>query len=167
VTPVVLGPAAVLGGLGILGGLLTWVLAAGRRPLAGLAVLMGIFASVFLLAWMTLMGPMDRSLTAENFARHVRQTVPSDAPLFAFDGGNATMIFYVERSLPELASPQGIQDKINQNRPFFLVVDAKHLSLLRNVSGLVPLFHEVDPYRPDEGFWLLRADGESGRPAPN
>ena len=167
VTPVVFGPAAVLGGLGILGGLATWVLAAGRRPLAGLAVLMGTFASVFLLAWMTLMGPMDRSLTAENFARHVRQAVPSDAPLFAFDGGNATMIFYVERSLPELASPQGIQDKINQGHLFFLAVDAKHLSLLRNVSGLVPLFHEVDPYRPDEGFWLLRADGESGRPAPN
>jgi hypothetical protein len=159
-TATVLGPAAVLGVLGIAGGLAALVLAARRRLIAGQAVLFATFTAAFLWAWPTLIGPMDRSAPAANFARQVREMVPADAPLFAFIDPNHTVLFYLDRTLPVLQSAEDIQKTADQRAPFFLLCDEKHRGeieqTLGNVRGLAPVLSISDPYRPEETHWLFR-----------
>ncbi|HUU30628.1 MAG TPA: phospholipid carrier-dependent glycosyltransferase, partial [Phycisphaerae bacterium] len=171
-TATVLGPAAFLGVLGIAGGLAALVLAARRRLIAGQAVLFATFTAAFLWAWPTLIGPMARPTTAADFARHVRQVVPPEAPLFAFIEPNHTVVFYLDRPLPVLASAKEVQDKIDEGHPFYLLCDEKHPGeveqMLGNVRGLTPVLHITNPYRPQETFWLFRwpanASPEKGGP---
>ena len=182
-TATVLGPAAVLGVVGIAGGLAALVLAArpldtlrvaprstqrlstgsvveGRRRLiTGQAVLFATFTAAFFGAWPTLIGPMDRSATAANFARQVREWVPADAPLFAFIDPNHTVLFYLDRTLPVLRNAEDVQKTADRRAPFFLLCDEKHRGeieqALGNVRGLAPVLSVSDPYRPEETHWLF------------
>jgi len=171
-TATVLGPAAVLGVVGIAGGLAALVLGVRHRLVAGQAVLFATFTAAFLGAWPTLIGPMARPTTAADFARHVRQVVPPEAPLFAFIEPNHTVVFYLDRPLPVLASAKEVQDKIDEGHPFYLLCDEKHRGeveqMLGNVRGLTPVLHITNPYRPEETFWLFRwpanASPEKGGP---
>jgi len=159
-TAAVLGPAAILGILGMAGGLAALFLGVRRRLVAGQAVLFVTFAAAFVWAWPTLVGPMARPTTAANFARHVRQVVPPEAPLFAFIEPNHTVVFYLDRPLPVLASAKEVRDKIDKGDPFFLLCNEKHpgevKQMLGNVRGLAPVLSVPDPYRPEETHWLFR-----------
>ena len=156
----ILAPAAVLGLVGLAGGSATLVLAARGRLMAGQAALFAALAAAFLWAWPTLIGPMDRSAPAANFARQVREMVPADAPLFAFIDPNHTVLFYLDRTLPVLQSAEDIQKTADQRAPFFLLCDEKHRGeieqTLGNVRGLAPVLSISDPYRPEETHWLFR-----------
>jgi len=158
--PAVLGPAAILGTLGMTGGLAAFFLGVRRRLVAGQAVLFATLAAAFLWAWPTLIGPMARPTTAMNFARHVRQVVPPEAPLFAFIEPNHTVVFYLDRPLPVLASAKEVRDKIDEGTPFYLLCDEKHRGEIKqalgNVRGLAPVLSVSDPYRPEETHWLFR-----------
>jgi hypothetical protein len=103
---------------------------------------------------------MDRSATAADFAQQAREMVPADTPLFAFIDPNHTVLFYLDRTLPVLASAKGIQDKIDEGKPFFLLCDEKHpgeaRQALGNPPGLTPVLNIANPYRPEETFWLFR-----------
>jgi len=168
-TATVLGPAAVLGVLGIAGGLAALVLGMRRRLIAGQAVLFATFTAAFLWAWPTLISPMSRPTTAANFARHVRQVVPPETPLFAFIEPNHTVVFYLDRSLPVLASVKEVQDKIDEGNPFFLLCNEKHSGevkqMLGNVRGLTPVLNITNPYRLHETFWLFRWPENTQTPA--
>jgi len=168
-TATVLGPAAVLGVLGIAGGLAALVLGMRRRLVAGQVVLFATLAAAFLWAWPTLISPMARPTPAANFARHVRQIVPPEAPLFAFIEPNHTVVFYLDRPLPVLASVKEVQDKIDEGDPFFLLCDEKHSGevkqMLGNVRGLAPVLHITNPYRLHETFWLFRWPANTPTPA--
>jgi 4-amino-4-deoxy-L-arabinose transferase-like glycosyltransferase len=159
-TATVLGPAAVLGVLGIAGGLAALVLAVRRRLVAGLAVLFATFTAAFLWAWPTLVGPMNRSAAAAEFARRVREIAPPNAPLFALVDPNHTVVFYVERPLPVLASTEEVQNKIREGHPFYLLCDEKHPGeveqMLGNVRGLTPVLHVTNPFRPGETHRMFR-----------
>jgi 4-amino-4-deoxy-L-arabinose transferase-like glycosyltransferase len=168
-TAAVLVPAAVLGVLGIAGGLTALVLAARRRLVAGQAVLFATLAAAFVWAWPTLIGPMARPTTAANFARYVRQVVPPEAPLFAFIEPNHTVVFYLDHPLPVLASAKEVRDKIDEGDPFFLLCDEKHpgevQQMLGNVHGLAPVLSVSNPYRLHETFWLFRWPENTQTPA--
>jgi hypothetical protein len=155
----VLGPAAILGILGMTGGLAALVLGMRHRLLAGQAVLFATLAAAFVWAWPTLIGPMARPTTAANFARHVRQVVPPEAPLFAFIEPNHTVVFYLDHPLPVLASAKEVRDKIDEGAPFFLLCDEKHpgeaRQALGNPPGLTLVLNITNPYRPEETFWLF------------
>jgi 4-amino-4-deoxy-L-arabinose transferase-like glycosyltransferase len=158
-TAAVLGPAAILGILGMTGGLAALVLGMRHRLLAGQAVLFATLAAAFVWAWPTLIGPMARPTTAANFARHVRQVVPPEAPLFAFIEPNHTVVFYLDHPLPVLASAKEVRDKIDEGAPFFLLCDEKHpgeaRQALGNPPGLTLVLNITNPYRPEETFWLF------------
>jgi hypothetical protein len=113
---------------------------------------------------------MSRPTTAANFARHVRQVVPPEAPLFAFIEPNHTVVFYLDRSLPVLASVKEVQDKIDEGNPFFLLCNEKHSGevkqMLGNVRGLTPVLNITNPYRLHETFWLFRWPANTPTPAP-
>lgn len=157
--PAVLVPAAVLGVLGIAGGLVALVLGVRRRLVAGQVVLFATFAAAFLWAWPTLVGPMARATTAAQFARQVRRIVPPDAPLFTFIEPHHTVVYYVERPLPVLRSTKDIRDRISPGEPFFLFCDEKEPGeiqpVLRDVPALTPVLRMTNPYRPGETFWLF------------
>ena len=158
-TAAVLGPAAVLGILGIAGGLVALVLGVRRRLVASQVVLFATLAAAFVWAWPTLIGPMDRSATAANFARQVREWVPAEAPFFAFSDPNHTVLFYLDRTLPVLRSAEDVQKTADRRAPFFLLCDEKHRGeieqALGKVLGLAPVLSISDPYRPEETFWLF------------
>ena len=168
-TAAVLGPAAILGILGMAGGLAALFLGVRRRLVAGQVVLFVTFAAAFVWAWPTLVGPMARPTTAANFARHVRQVVPPEAPLFAFIEPNHTVVFYLDHPLPVLASAKEVRDKIDEGDPFFLLCDEKHpgevKQMLGNVHGLAPVLSVSDPYRLHETFWLFRWPENTQTPA--
>jgi 4-amino-4-deoxy-L-arabinose transferase-like glycosyltransferase len=169
--PAVLVPAAVLGVLGIAGGLAAFSLGMRRRLVAGQAVLFATFAAAFVWAWPTLIGPMDRVTTAAQFARQVRRIVPPDAPLFTFIEPHHTVVYYVERPLPVLRSTKDIRDRISQGEPFFLFCDEKKPGkiqpVLRDVPALTPVLRMTNPYRPGETFWLFHwpANSPSAHPS--
>jgi len=158
-TAAVLGPAAILGILGMTGGFAAFLLGMRHRLVAGQVVLFATLAAAFVWAWPTLIGPMARPTTAANFARHVRQIVPPEAPLFAFIEPNHTVVFYLDRPLPVLASVKEVQDKIGEGDPFFLLCNEKHSGevkqMLGNVRGLTPVLNITNPYRLHETFWLF------------
>jgi 4-amino-4-deoxy-L-arabinose transferase-like glycosyltransferase len=164
-TAAVLGPAAILGILGMAGGLAAFFLGVRHRLVAGQAVLFATLAAAFVWAWPTLIGPMARPTTAANFARYVRQVVPPEAPLFAFIEPNHTVVFYLDHPLPVLASAKEVQDKIDEGNPFFLLCDEKHpgevKQMLGNVRGLAPVLSVPDPYRPEETHWLFRGAADA------
>ena len=156
-TPAVLRPAAAIGGLAILGGLTVIVMAARRRWRAGLVVAVTTLAAGFLVAWPTLIGPMDRSVTAAEFARYVQQTVPAGVPVYSMDAPNNTVVVYVERPLAALAGPEGVRSELARGHGFFLICNSRQRPFLEDRSGLAPLFHKNNLYKPDEGFWLFHA----------
>jgi len=158
-TPGVLRPLTVLGAISIAGGVTTWVLAARRRLAGSLAVLLATFAAAFLWAGSTLIGPIDRSSRAVDFARHVRETVPDNVPLFAYRGTSNSVIFYVARPMPPLAAPAGAEKQMAAGQSFYVITDDRYLPQLETAPGLVRVYHEADPYRPEEGLWLLKAPG--------
>jgi 4-amino-4-deoxy-L-arabinose transferase-like glycosyltransferase len=160
-TPGVLRPLAVLGAISAAGGVAAWVLAARRRLVGSLAVLLATFAATFLWAGSTLIGPIDRSSRAVDFARHVRETVPDNVPLFAYRGTSDSVIFYVARPMPALAAPVGAEKLMAAGQSFYVITDDRYLPQLETVPGLVRVYHEADPYRPKEGLWLLKAPGRS------
>jgi 4-amino-4-deoxy-L-arabinose transferase-like glycosyltransferase len=158
-TPGVLRPLAVLGAISIAGGVAAWVLASRRRLVGSLAVLLATFAATFLWAGSMLIGPIDRSSRAVDFARHVRETVPDNVPLFAYRGTSNSVIFYVARPMPSLAAPAGAEKLMAAGQSFYVITDDRYLPQLETVPGLVRVYHEADPYRPEEGLWLLKAPG--------
>jgi 4-amino-4-deoxy-L-arabinose transferase-like glycosyltransferase len=158
-TPGLLRPLAVLGAMSIVGGVTTCVLAARRRLVGSLAVLLATFAAAFLWAGSALIGPIDRSSRAVDFARHVRETVPDTVPLFAYRGTSNSVIFYVARPMPFLADPAGAEKQMAAGQSFYVITDDKYLPQLESVPGLVRVYHEADPYRPKEGLWLLKVPG--------
>jgi 4-amino-4-deoxy-L-arabinose transferase-like glycosyltransferase len=157
--PGVLQPLAVLGVMSIAGGVAAWVLAARRRLVGSLAVLLTTFAVAFLWAGSALIGPIDRSSRAVDFARHVRETVPDNVPLFAYRGTSDSVIFYVARPMPLLADPAAAEKEMAAGQSFYVITDDRYLPQLETVPGLVRVYHEPDPYRPKEGLWLLKAPG--------
>jgi hypothetical protein len=157
----VLRPLAVLGAISIAGGVTAWVLASRRRLAGSLAVLLATFAAAFLWAGSTLIGPIDRSSRAVDFARRVRETVPDNVPLFAYRGTSDSVLFYVARPMPFLADPAGAEKQMAAGQAFYVITDDKYLPQLESVPGLARVYHEADPYRPKEGLWLLMAPGRS------
>jgi 4-amino-4-deoxy-L-arabinose transferase-like glycosyltransferase len=181
--PEIFDPVLAISVIGLLGGGLTWFLARRRLLHVGLAALAVTFAAAYLWSWPTLQGPMDRAQVAATFGRQVRAAV-GDAPVFAFNGTNATVIFYAGRSMPEIPPPppgfpsgDGVFNPDSAERgwlirmqnlnlpagPWFLVCAEKNLDDLgRWRSSFEPVLHEVDPWHRDGGFWLLK---HAGRPA--
>jgi hypothetical protein len=157
--PGVLRSVAVLGAISIAGGVTAWVLASRRRLVGSLAVLLATFAVAFLWAGSALIGPIDRSSRAVAFARHVRETVPDNVPLFAYRGTSSSVIFYVARPMLPLTDLAGAEKQMAAGQSFYVTTDDRYLPQLETVPGLVRVYHEPDPYRPEEGLWLLKAPG--------
>jgi hypothetical protein len=127
----------------------------GRLRLS-LAILVATVAVAFLAASSTLIGVTDRATVAAGFGRQVRQEVPAGASLFSFTDSNNTVIFYAERTIPILAGAESVQQELSRGRTFYLICHDKHVTLLKDVTGLAPVVHQEDRIRPGEGFQLLR-----------
>jgi hypothetical protein len=157
-----LAPVAYLLVICLVGGAAAAVLAVPQGLHRSLVALVATFAAVFLLAWPTLMGPLDRATTALEFARQVRRQVPADRPLFSFVGVNNMLVYQVQRPLVVLASPAAVRDQVGSGRPFYLVCDERHLEALAPVAGLERVIHVPAPYQPREGYWLFRNASVTG-----
>jgi len=157
-TPEILVPVLIVGLVGIVAGLVAWVLAR-RRPGLGLATLAAAFAVVFLIGWCLLFAPTDRSLAAKQFSADVCTRMPADAPFYAFSSPNNAVRFYVARPIASLAEAKDVSNLIATGRPFYLIVTARYMPALREVRGLTTVINTVDPYRKDEGFLLLQYAG--------
>ncbi|MBE3071285.1 MAG: phospholipid carrier-dependent glycosyltransferase [Planctomycetes bacterium] len=155
-TPAILDAVAVLGGMGIVGGLAACLLAVRWRLLGGQAVLFATLVVAFLWAWSTLVGPTDRASTARAIGEHARSVVPADVPVFAIPGAHRVVVFYLGRVLPELGTAANLEAMRRQGRPFYLICEDKNMAVLRGVSGMEVIAHEVHPIIRDESFWLLR-----------
>jgi 4-amino-4-deoxy-L-arabinose transferase-like glycosyltransferase len=156
-------PIGILGGIGAVGGAATCALAIRRRLIGSLAALTATVAVAFLWAWPAVVGPMDRASTAADFCREVRREVASDQALFAFEGANATAVYYMERDLPVLPDREAVEKAMAAGRPFFLIVAEKNRAALGEVRGLEPVVEKQDPFRPHEGYRLFEWRG--GPPA--
>jgi 4-amino-4-deoxy-L-arabinose transferase-like glycosyltransferase len=158
-----LGAVAAAGWLAVVGGAASIILAMRLRLGGSMAVLVATVAAVFLWTWPTLIGPLDRSRRAVDFARHVRQIVPDNVPLFAYRGTSNSVIFYVGRPMPPLADPAGVQRQMVAGQAFYVVTDDRYLPQLESTVGVARVHYEPDPYRPTEGLWLLKASGNPCR----
>jgi 4-amino-4-deoxy-L-arabinose transferase-like glycosyltransferase len=156
-----LKPSGLLGGMAIVGGVAAGVLAVRWRLGWSLAALVATFAAIILWVSHSMIGPQSRASGAADFARVVRQVVPDGAPLFAYGRANQSVIFYVGRAMPPLADPAGVEKEKAAGRTFYLIIEAGPMEQLMDIPGLVRVHHEADPYRPDEGLWLLKAPGRS------
>jgi len=182
--PEVLSAVFAISVIGFLGGSAVCFFAPRRLIHAGLAALAATFAVAYLWSWPTLQGPMDRAATAADFGRQVR-TIVGDAPVYAFVECNHTVIFYAERAMPEIpAPPPGLAfngkfnpnsaergwlvkvfDLLDSDRPWFVMCTDKRLTeAQQSIRGLEPILHQADPWRPDEGFWLLKFPGAAPTP---
>jgi len=164
----ILVPVAVLGGVGMVEGVAVIVLGARRRLLGALAVQLAAFAVAFLIAWTTLLGPMDRATVAADFARRAQQAVPPGSRLFAFTGINNTMLFYLDRPLPVVGDMEGLREEIDRGTTFFLICedksDGKTVAPLRDLRGMVEVLHVTNRFRPDESLWLFESAGTPSAP---
>ena len=140
----------------LVGGIVATALAR-RRPAMGFAVLVVTFVAAYLVAWPTLIGPLDRATTAARFGRQARAYLVPQAAAFGFIETNNTVIFYARHPLEDLPSVAAVEAEIRRGRPVYLVCRDKHRAALASVPGLEEVLHETDPLRPDDGFWLLRA----------
>ena len=156
-----LKPSGLLGGMAIVGGVAAGVLAVRWRLGWSLAALVATFAAIFLWVSHSMIGPQSRASGAADFARVVRQVVPDGAPLFAYGRANQSVIFYVARPMPPLADPAGAEKQMAAGQAFYVITDDRYLPQLETVPGLVRVYHQADPYRPEEGLWLLKAPGRS------
>ena len=158
-----LAPAACILIIFLVGGIAAVVLAAPHALHRSLAVLLATFAALFLVAMLTIIGPVDRAAVAADFGRQVRTEVPADAPVFSYIGSNNTVIYYAARPIPILGGPDGVRQELARGRPFYLIVHGKydglfaHEGLFPETEGLSLVARQEDPVRPDEGFRLLRA----------
>ncbi len=166
-TAAVFGAIAALGAVGIAGGTAATILARRGRLLGGMAVLFATLAAAWLAAGPMLLGPLDRSTTAERFARQVRADVPREMPLFAFVAAGHAVVFYVERPLPPLFSVEEVRRRMAAGEAFYLVVDEKYAAALGQVAGLREIVRERDRLRPDEGYRLLHWPGGPPPAAPS
>jgi hypothetical protein len=123
------------------------------------------FAAAFLLAWPTIIGPMDRATTAAEFGRQVRREAPLEAPLFFFADANNTVIFYAARPIPILSTPDHVRQELARGQPFYLICHKKNLEALGLAAGLAPVVHRTNPFRPSDGFRLFRG-GPAAAPGP-
>jgi len=156
-----LKPSGLLGGMAIAGGVAAGVLAVRWRLGWSLAALVATFAAIFLWVSHSMIGPQSRANGAADFARVVRQVVPDGAPLFAYGRANQSVIFYVARPMPPLGDPAAAEKQMAAGQAFYVITDDRYLPQLETVPGLVRVCHQADPYRPDEGLWLLKAPGRS------
>lgn len=85
--------------------------------------------------------------------------MPDGAPLFAYGRANQSVIFYVARPMPPLADPAGAEKQMAAGQAFYVITDDRYLPQLETVPGLVRVYHQADPYRLEEGLWLLKAPG--------
>ncbi|MCX5675007.1 MAG: glycosyltransferase family 39 protein [Planctomycetota bacterium] len=151
-----LRPLAAIALLAFVGGGLAARFAASGRLHRSLAALVATFAAAFLLAWATVIGPLDRATTAAEFGRHVRREAPLEAPLFFFADANNTVIFYAARPIPILPTPDQVRQELARGRPFYLICCEKNLEALGDTAGLAPAVHLTNPFRPSDGFRLFR-----------
>ena len=158
----VAGPMALagVGAIVAVGCAAACLLALRRRRVGSMAALTVTLAAAFLLAWPTFMGPMDRSSTAEAFCRQVRARVAPQDVLWAYGPPNNSVVFYMGRDLVSLDKPEAVQAKIAAGRPFSLIVPQKGRDELKAVPGMAETWHQQDPMRPDEGYWLLQWPGK-------
>jgi 4-amino-4-deoxy-L-arabinose transferase-like glycosyltransferase len=161
-----LGPVVYLLITCFVGGAAAAVLAVPQGLHRSLVALVATFAAAFLLAWATVIAPVDRATTAADFGRQVRRDVPPAAPLFSFVGSNNVIIYYSGRTIPILAGPDAVREELARRRPFYLVCPEKHAASLRGAAGLAPVIHLTAPFGRDEGFWLFRAGGPPPGAAP-
>jgi 4-amino-4-deoxy-L-arabinose transferase-like glycosyltransferase len=151
-----LAPVAYLLIICLVGGAAAAVLAVPQGLHRSLVALVATVAAAFLLAWVTVIGPLDRATTAAEFGRQVRREAPPDAPLFSFTGANNTVIFYAGRPIPILPTPDRVRQELARGRPFYLICYERNLEALGLAAGLTPVVHRTNPLRPSEGFWLFR-----------
>jgi len=160
-----LRPLAAIALLAFVGSGLAARFAASGRLHRSLAALVATFAAAFLLAWVTVIGPLDRATTAAEFGRQVRREAPPDAPLFSFTDVNNTVIFYAARPIAILPTPDRVRQELARGRPFYLICYETHLEALGDTAGLTPVVHLTNPLRPSEGFRLFRG-GPAAAPGP-
>ena len=156
----------------IVGGAAAAVLAVPQGLHRSLVALVATFAAVFLVAWATVIGPLDRATTAAEFGRQVRREAPPEAPLFSFADANNTVIFYAARPiaiLPTASPPCGGPDRVRQElargRPFYLICYERDLEALGLAAGLAPVVRLTNPLRPSDGFRLFRGGAEERPPS--
>ena len=154
----VAGPMALagIGAIIAVGCAAACVLALRRRRIGSMAALIVTLVAAFLWAWPTFMGPMDRSTTAAAFCREARARGAAQGDLWSFGPANASVVFYMQSNLPMLDKPEDVQARIAEGRPFSLIVPQKGMDALAAVAGLAEAWHQQDPMRPDEGYWLLQ-----------
>jgi 4-amino-4-deoxy-L-arabinose transferase-like glycosyltransferase len=151
-----LQPLAAIALLAFVGGGLAARFAASGRLHRSLAALVATFAAAFLLAWPTVIGPLDRATTAAEFGRQIRREAPPEAPLFSFADANNTVIFYAARPIAILPTPDRVRQELARGRPFYLICYETHLEALGDTAGLTPVVHLTNPLRPSGGFRLFR-----------
>ena len=136
-----------------LGGWLSYRLA-GRRPGWSMSIVLTMTALTFMWAWPMVIGPMDRSNNAVEFAEEVRRIVPPDQNLYAHPDANHTLVFYLDRRVQSLARARDVQAAIARGQPFYVICDAKHFRSLAAVPELWCIHDKRDHNNPEEGFFL-------------
>jgi hypothetical protein len=149
----------------VVGGAVAAVLAVPQGLHRSLIALVATFAAAFLLAWATVIGPLDRATTAAEFGRQVRREAPPEAPLFSFADDNNTVIFYAARPIAILPTPAEVRQELARGRPFYLICYEKNLEALGLAAGLAPVVHLTNPFRPSDGFRLFRGGAEERPPS--
>jgi 4-amino-4-deoxy-L-arabinose transferase-like glycosyltransferase len=162
------GPMAlvVVCGTSAIGCAAACVLAFRRRLVAGFMTLVVTLVAVFLCAWPTFMGPMDRSTPVSAFAREASARVPAQATLYSFPDANATVVYYAHRRIIDLSRPADVQAKVDEGRPFYLIAFENHRKELSDIRGLEPVLHRPDRFWANEGSWLLYYGGDAPPQTP-
>jgi hypothetical protein len=96
----------------------------------------------------------------------VRQVVPADAPLYGFRGISNSVIFYMGRPIPMLGDAASVREKVAAGRTTFVMTDDEYLPQIPSDANFLKVLHVADPYRPDEGMWLLKVPGRSPARSP-
>ena len=172
--PAIFGPVGILGAANLIAGVAVCRLAARRKVAASVAVLAALMAIVWVGAWATVWSSTERSVAMVAFSNYVRENVPPDATIYYIGSGNRTIIYYVGRGIGSLDEPgdtdgpddpEDIREKIAEGRPFYLALNSKKGDVVAGLEGLVEVHLTPDPYRPREGFLLLRFAGPKSGPA--
>jgi|WetSurMetagenome_2_1015567.scaffolds.fasta_scaffold18427_2 4-amino-4-deoxy-L-arabinose transferase-like glycosyltransferase len=157
--PAIFGPVGLLGVANLIAGVGVCMLAVWRKPAAAVAVLVVAMAVMWVGAWTAVWGPTERAVTMRDFSAYVRATVPADATIYYVGTGNRTIIYYVDRVMP-LVSDADVRTRMAEGNPFYLVQNADKDHSVAGVPGIDVVRQVTDPYRPHEGYVLMRFAGK-------
>ena len=107
----------------------------------------------------------ERAVPMKTFSEYIRANVPDDVPIYYLGSGNRTVIYYVGRTLPTLDADKDLPRTMAEGRPFYLILNSKEFGTLAGVEGLARVHETPNPFRPREGFLLLRFAGPKSGPA--